>query len=145
MVDLLSPRARAAADHVTAIETELTQLRADVAPALERIAILERSLDALELAALPGQLPLLDAGPTVAAPKPRPFRLTAKGEELLRAADANESRTVIVPRRNEADVDEVPEPLREQIELIFADDVSQVLEAALRPAGRRKAVRAAAR
>lgn len=98
MVDLLSPRARAAADHVTAIETELTQLRADVAPALERIAILERSLDALELAALPGQLPLLDAGPTVAAPKPRPFRLTAKGEELLRAADANESRTVIVPR-----------------------------------------------
>lgn len=83
MVDLLSPRARAAADHVTAIETELAQLRADVAPALERIAILERSLDALELAALPGQLPLLDAGPTVPAPLPlrEPSRMA---EELLR-------------------------------------------------------------
>lgn len=81
----LSPRARAAADHVTAIEAELAQLRADVAPALERIAILERSLDALELAALPGQLPLLDAGPAapVLAPLREPSRMA---EELLRKA-----------------------------------------------------------
>ena len=39
----LSPRALAAAQHVTAIEAELVQLRAEVAPTLDRIAALERS------------------------------------------------------------------------------------------------------
>lgn len=81
MVDL-SPRARAAAEHVTALESELAQLRADVAPTLERIATLERSLEAVELAAHPKQAALLDIGAKV-PPLREP---TSMGEVLLRRA-----------------------------------------------------------
>jgi ATP-dependent Lon protease len=38
---------------------------------------------------------------------------------------------VILPHRNLRDVDEVPEDVRGQIEFIFAEDMQQVLEAAL--------------
>lgn len=82
MVDTLSPRARAAAEHVTALEAELARLRADVAPTLERIATLERSLEAVELAARPKQAALLDIG-APAAPLREP---TSMGEQLLRRA-----------------------------------------------------------
>lgn len=81
----LSPRALAAAQHVTAIEAELVQLRADVAPTLERIAALERSLEAVELAAHPKQAALLDIGE--ALPPVPPLREPSRmAEELLRAA-----------------------------------------------------------
>jgi len=103
MVELLSPRARAAADHVTAIEAELAQLRATVAPVLERIAILERSLDALELAALPGQVPLFDVGPTV-DPLP-PLREPSRMAEyllhqamVLAISTGAEAWTITIPR-----------------------------------------------
>ncbi len=42
---------------------------------------------------------------------------------------------VVLPARNRADVDEVPEAVRSAMEFIFADDMSQVLAAALEPAG----------
>lgn len=83
----LSPRALAAAQHVTAIEAELVQLRAEVAPTLERIATLERSLEAVELAAHPKQAALLDIGNPL--PPVSPLREPSMmAETLLRRAVA---------------------------------------------------------
>ncbi len=42
---------------------------------------------------------------------------------------------VVLPARNRPDVDEVPESVRAAMEFIFAEDMSQVLAAALEPAG----------
>lgn len=41
---------------------------------------------------------------------------------------------VILPQRNERDLDDVPEETREAMEFVFADDMQQVLEAALESA-----------
>ncbi len=41
--------------------------------------------------------------------------------------------TVILPRRNEPDVDDVPQEVRDSMTFIFVDDVTAVLEAALTP------------
>jgi ATP-dependent Lon protease len=38
---------------------------------------------------------------------------------------------VIIPHRNARDLDEVPEEVRSQLEFILAEDMSEVLEAAL--------------
>jgi ATP-dependent Lon protease len=38
---------------------------------------------------------------------------------------------VILPRRNEADIDDVPEAIREEMTFHIADDMDQVLEWAL--------------
>jgi ATP-dependent Lon protease len=43
---------------------------------------------------------------------------------------------VVLPERNRRDVDEVPESVRESMEFIFAEDMSEVLRAALEPAPR---------
>jgi ATP-dependent Lon protease len=40
---------------------------------------------------------------------------------------------VILPQRNARDVDDVPADVRDQMEFIFAEDMSQVLAAALEP------------
>jgi ATP-dependent Lon protease len=42
---------------------------------------------------------------------------------------------VILPAKNERDLDEVPEEVREAMDFILADDMSEVLAAALLPAG----------
>jgi ATP-dependent Lon protease len=42
--------------------------------------------------------------------------------------------TVILPRRNEHDVDDVPEDVRKSLRFVFAEEVDDVLEAALTPA-----------
>jgi ATP-dependent Lon protease len=42
---------------------------------------------------------------------------------------------VILPHRNARDIDEVPEEVRNQMEFVFAEDMSQVLDAALEPKG----------
>src|SRR5690606_13254551 len=42
-------------------------------------------------------------------------------------------RRVILPEQNQRDIDEVPEDVRQDLEIIFASDMSQVLEAALLP------------
>ena len=39
--------------------------------------------------------------------------------------------TVIVPKRNEPDLDDVPEEIRKQLTFVFAEEVDDVLEAAL--------------
>ncbi len=56
--------------------------------------------------------------------------------KVLAAHRAGISR-VVLPGRNRPDVDEVPEAVRTVMEFIFADDMSQVLAAALEPAGPR--------
>ena len=40
---------------------------------------------------------------------------------------------VVLPHRNARDLDDVPEDVRQQIEFIFAEDMRQVLDAALEP------------
>ncbi len=56
-------------------------------------------------------------------------------EKALAAQRAGITR-VIAPRRNEPDLEDLPENLLKEMELIFVEDVDQVLEAALEPDGR---------
>src|SRR5690606_29381528 len=53
-------------------------------------------------------------------------------EKLIAAAQAGIS-TVLLPRRNEADLDEVPQEMRERLRFILIDDVGEALTHALRP------------
>ena len=51
------------------------------------------------------------------------------------AAQRAELTRVIAPRRNEVDLDELPEHLKDDIEFVFVDSVEEVLEQALEPVG----------
>jgi ATP-dependent Lon protease len=51
---------------------------------------------------------------------------------LIAAAQAGIS-TVLLPRRNEADLDEVPEEMRQRLTFILIDDVGEALRHALMP------------
>jgi len=56
--------------------------------------------------------------------------------------------TVILPRENEKDLDDVPAHLRKEMEFILVDDVSQVLKGAMdggKPGARPRKIRAAGR
>ena len=53
-------------------------------------------------------------------------------EKVLAAARFG-IKTVILPRQNEADLDDIPETLRERMEFILVDTMDEVLEAALEP------------
>jgi ATP-dependent Lon protease len=55
-------------------------------------------------------------------------------KEKVLAAHRAGIREVILPRRNERDLEDVPEDLRRQLEFVFADDADVVLERALTPA-----------
>jgi len=48
------------------------------------------------------------------------------------AAHLAGARTVILPRKNEKDIRDIPDEIRKQIKLILVDSMDQVLEAALR-------------
>ena len=52
-------------------------------------------------------------------------------EKVLAARRAG-IKTVILPRRNERDLDDVPPELREEMEIVFVDTVDEVLAHALR-------------
>ncbi len=54
-------------------------------------------------------------------------------KEKILAAHRAGIRSVILPRRNERDVEEVPEELRKQLRFIFVDDAEEVLQHALTP------------
>ncbi|WP_088317467.1 endopeptidase La [Kineosporia sp. R_H_3] len=56
-------------------------------------------------------------------------------KQKLLAAHRAGLTTVILPARNEADLDDVPAAVREALTVHLVDDVSQVLELALEPAG----------
>ncbi len=56
-------------------------------------------------------------------------------KEKALAAQRNGIHTVIAPRLNEQDADDIPEHLRDDLELVFVDEIRAVFEAALEPAG----------
>lgn len=55
-------------------------------------------------------------------------------KEKVLAAHRAGLKTVILPERNEADLEDLPEEVRQAIQYIFVETVDQVLEAALEPA-----------
>jgi ATP-dependent Lon protease len=55
-------------------------------------------------------------------------------KEKVLAAHRIGIRTVILPRRNERDVEDVPEELRRELSFVFVDDAAEVLRHALTPA-----------
>jgi ATP-dependent Lon protease len=57
-------------------------------------------------------------------------------EKALAAQRAGINR-LIIPRRNEADIDDIPEHLRKRMRFVLVDDVGEVLEAALEKRRRR--------
>ena len=56
-------------------------------------------------------------------------------KQKLLAAHRAGLKEVILPRRNEADLDDVPETVRNEIEVHLVSDVADVLRLALEPAG----------
>jgi ATP-dependent Lon protease len=55
-------------------------------------------------------------------------------KEKILAAHRNGLTTVILPKRNEQDLDDVPEEIRNSMQFIFAESVEDVLNAALEEA-----------
>ena len=62
-------------------------------------------------------------------------------KEKVLAAHRSGLRTVILPSRNEADLEDLPDDVRELMKFVFVDRVDEVLEAALVPAPKQKAKR----
>jgi len=54
-------------------------------------------------------------------------------KEKALAAQRHGIKTVIAPARNEADAEDIPEHLRKRLTFVWADEVSDVLQAALQP------------
>jgi ATP-dependent Lon protease len=57
-------------------------------------------------------------------------------EKALAAQRAGITR-VIAPRRNEPDLEDIPEHLRRKLEFVWASEIEEVLDAALEPARER--------
>jgi ATP-dependent Lon protease len=60
-------------------------------------------------------------------------------KEKMLAAHRNGLKTVILPKRNEPDLDDVPEEIRKTMNFIFAESVDDVLENALMDKAARRA------
>jgi len=60
-------------------------------------------------------------------------------KEKALAAQRSGITTLIAPKLNEQDVDEIPEHLRKDIEFVFVERIERVLDAALGPAGSKPA------
>jgi ATP-dependent Lon protease len=54
-------------------------------------------------------------------------------KEKVLAAHRAGLRTIILPKRNEPDIEEVPEEVRGELTFVLADRMEEVLDAALRP------------
>ena len=59
-------------------------------------------------------------------------------KEKILAAHRNGLRTVILPKRNEPDLEEVPDEVKESMKFIFAESMDDVLNAALEKAETKK-------
>ncbi len=59
-------------------------------------------------------------------------------KEKVLAADRAGIKTVILPKKNEADLEDVPEEVRQRMKFIFVEWVSEVLDAALEPSQPKK-------
>jgi ATP-dependent Lon protease len=57
-------------------------------------------------------------------------------KEKVLAAHRSGIKTVILPKRNKADIDDVPEDVRRSLKFVFVDDMEHVLRAALEKSGR---------
>jgi ATP-dependent Lon protease len=55
-------------------------------------------------------------------------------KEKVLAGHRNGLRTIILPKRNRPDLDDVPEDIKKEMSFIFAENVEEVLAAALEPA-----------
>jgi ATP-dependent Lon protease len=55
-------------------------------------------------------------------------------KEKVLAAHRNGLKTIILPQRNEADLEELPDEVRQSLHFVFVQSVDEVLEAALEPA-----------
>jgi ATP-dependent Lon protease len=64
-------------------------------------------------------------------------------KQKLLAAHRAGITTVLIPKRNEPDLDDVPEGVREKLEIHPVSDVREVLDLALEPATSRSAAVAA--
>ena len=62
-------------------------------------------------------------------------------KEKVLAAHRNGLRTVILPKRNEQDLDDVPEEIKKSMKFIFAETVDEVLDAALEANHKRNSLR----
>ncbi len=62
-------------------------------------------------------------------------------KEKVLAAHRSGLKTVILPSRNEADLEDLPDDVRAVMKFVFVDTVDDVLEAALLPAPKKKAQR----
>jgi ATP-dependent Lon protease len=54
-------------------------------------------------------------------------------KEKALAAQRAEIERLVIPRRNEPDIDDIPEHLRKELEFVLVDNVDEVLDAALEP------------
>jgi ATP-dependent Lon protease len=57
-------------------------------------------------------------------------------KEKVLAAHRSSLKIVILPKRNDADLEDLPEEVRRDINFIFVETIDQVLEAALEPAAK---------
>ena len=56
-------------------------------------------------------------------------------KQKVLAAHRASLKTIILPQRNEADLDDLPEDIRQELDFVLVEGIEQVLESALRPAG----------
>jgi ATP-dependent Lon protease len=59
-------------------------------------------------------------------------------KEKVLAAHRTGLRTVILPRRNEQDLDDVPDEIKQSMKFIYVETVDEVINSALEPAGGKK-------
>jgi len=62
-------------------------------------------------------------------------------KEKVLAAHRSGLEIIILPRRNEADLEDLPDDVREAMKFVFVETVDDVLKAALSPAPKKKAKR----
>ncbi|HSM71022.1 MAG TPA: endopeptidase La [Anaerolineales bacterium] len=62
-------------------------------------------------------------------------------KEKVLAAHRLGLRTIVLPRQNEQDLDDVPDEIKKDIKIIFVDTVDEVIEAALVPAKKSKSAK----
>ena len=66
------------------------------------------------------------------AAAPQPIAVTEAESKVL-AAHRQGLRTVLLPRKNEADLDDVPAEVRAALTIVLVDSMADVLAAALEP------------